>query len=226
VPILVLLGSKRGPAPPANSFPGDFERYFRAGIKQRIDHFGRFVQGVTQGTLVLTSKSGHFIQTSEPDLVVWAIRRALGSATPPTQPQRPIGASVSAALPTRSRAVDSILALDSAWARAYVTHDTVFARALFADDFVDTRSGGQVTGREAELADVRPIAGIHVEYFRTEDVRCRVYESTAVVTGLAVWSVNANGQSSTLRRRYTAVYVRGGPLGWRMAALQLGSAPG
>ncbi len=77
VPMLVLLGSKRGPVPPGNAFPGDFERYFQAGMKQRLDHFGRLVQGAAQGSLVLTSKSGHFIQASEPELVVWAIRRAL-----------------------------------------------------------------------------------------------------------------------------------------------------
>lgn len=77
VPVFILLGSKRGPIPPGNAFPGDFERYFQAGMKQRVDHFSRLAQRATQGTLVLTSKSGHFIQASEPELVVWAIRRAL-----------------------------------------------------------------------------------------------------------------------------------------------------
>lgn len=80
VPMFILLGSKRGPIPPGNAFPGDFERYFQAGMKQRVDHFSRLAQRATQGTLVLTSKSGHFIQASEPELVVWAIRRALASA--------------------------------------------------------------------------------------------------------------------------------------------------
>jgi hypothetical protein len=33
-----------------------------------------------------------------------------------------------------------------------------------------------------------------------------------------------NGNSSTVRRRYTAVYSRGGALGWRMVALHMGRA--
>jgi pimeloyl-ACP methyl ester carboxylesterase len=80
VPMFILLGGKRAPLPPGNAFPGDYERYFEAGMEQRVDHFSRLVQRAAQGTLLLTSKSGHFIQASEPDLVVWAIRRALASA--------------------------------------------------------------------------------------------------------------------------------------------------
>jgi len=64
-----------------------------------------------------------------------------------------------------------------------------------------------------------------MEYFRTEDVSCRVYASAAVVPGLAVWRFTYNGQPTALRKRYTATYIRGGPLGWRMVALHLGNAP-
>lgn len=58
--------------------------------------------------------------------------------------------------------------------------------------------------------DVRPTPGLQMEYFRTEDAACRVYESAAVVTGLAPWRLTYNGQPAALRRRYTAMYVRGG----------------
>ena len=80
VPTFVLLAGKFTP-PPGSPFPGDFEGYFRAGMEQRVDHFSRLVQRLTQGTLVVTSKSGHFIHATEPDLVVWAIRRALASVS-------------------------------------------------------------------------------------------------------------------------------------------------
>ncbi|MGH7696847.1 MAG: alpha/beta fold hydrolase, partial [Gemmatimonadaceae bacterium] len=80
VPTFVLLGGKRDPLPPGQPFPGDAAVYFQAGMAQRVDHFGRMVQQKTDGRLVLTSKSGHFVHSSEPELVVWAIRQALSAA--------------------------------------------------------------------------------------------------------------------------------------------------
>lgn len=133
---------------------------------------------------------------------------------------------VAGSAPAQSGPADSVRALDSAWARAYVTHDTVFAGALLGEGFVMTRTAGLVTGREAELSDVRVIDGLEMHFFRTEDVVCRVYDSAVVVTGLAVWSFTyRQPQPTTLRRRYTAVYVRGGRLGWRLVAVQMGNAP-
>jgi pimeloyl-ACP methyl ester carboxylesterase len=80
VPTYVLLGGKRDPTPPGQAFPGDMDAYFKAGMEQRIDHFGGMMQRKRQGTLVLTSKSGHFVHSSEPELVVWAIRQALAAS--------------------------------------------------------------------------------------------------------------------------------------------------
>ncbi len=34
-------------------------------------------QEVTNGTFVMATNTGHFIQREDPDLVIWAIRRAL-----------------------------------------------------------------------------------------------------------------------------------------------------
>lgn len=77
VPTFVLLGGKRDPTPPGQQFPGDMDAYFKAGLAQRVNHFSRVVQSKKDGKLVLTPKSGHFVQSSEPELVVWAIRQAL-----------------------------------------------------------------------------------------------------------------------------------------------------
>ena len=118
-----------------------------------------------------------------------------------------------------------VRSLDSAWARSYATHDTAFAQALFASELAVTSSSGAVKTREEELADVRPSAGLQMHFFRTKDVDVRMYPGTAIVIGLAEWEFEMGGQTRNFRRRYTAVYVRGGSLGWRMVALQLGQAP-
>ena len=116
-------------------------------------------------------------------------------------------------------------ALDAQWANAYMTHDTASALALFADDIVITASNGSMKSRAGELGDIRATPGLVMEFFRTSDVAVRVFGESAVVTGRADWSYTMNGRKGGAARRYTATYVRGGPLGWRMVALHLGTAP-
>ena len=122
-------------------------------------------------------------------------------------------------------ATDSVRALNGGWAQAYATHDTTFANALFSHDFVATSSGGTVKNKAGEMADVRPAPNLRMHFFRTSGVEIRPHGAATVVTGLAEWEFTFNGRVTPLRRRYTAVYVRGGPLGWQMVALHIGPAP-
>lgn len=124
-----------------------------------------------------------------------------------------------------SNAVEAVRALDSGWARSYAVHDTAYALQLFSDDIVVTATNGSTKTRAGELADIRPQTGLAMKYFRTRDAQVRVYSDAAVVTGLAEWSFTMNDRASEVSRRYTATYVRGGPLGWKMVALHIGRAP-
>lgn len=126
----------------------------------------------------------------------------------------------------QQNAADSVMFLDSGWAYAYKSHDTTFAKRLFAADLVVTSANGTLKDREQELNDVRPSPDLVMDYFRTDSVRVRVHGNAAIVTGVAEWRFVYRGQSTTNRRRYTAVYARGGPLRWRMVALHMGRAAG
>ncbi|HUF51274.1 MAG TPA: DUF4440 domain-containing protein [Longimicrobiales bacterium] len=114
--------------------------------------------------------------------------------------------------------------LDAQWAHAYVVHDTALAGALLADNLVVMSGNGTLRDRQAELGDVRARAGLVMDYFRTRDVTVRMHGETAVVSGRAEWSFTSNGRRSGTARRYVAMYVRGGTLGWRMLALHLTGA--
>jgi uncharacterized protein DUF4440 len=128
-------------------------------------------------------------------------------------------ASVAAAQTVR----DTLLKLDSAWARSYATSDTALASKLFDDSLIVTSGNGRLKDKKGEMADVGPAQpGFQIHYFRTSDVR--VQPRAGVVTGLAEWSWTSNGNTNLTRRRYTAVYARGGPMGWRMVALHIGPA--
>ncbi len=121
---------------------------------------------------------------------------------------------------------DTLLRLDSAWARSYATNDTALASKLFDDSLIVTSGNGRLKDKKGEMADVGPAQpGFQIHYFRTSDVRVRSLGSAGVLIGLAEWSWTSNGNTNTTRRRYTAVYARGGPLGWRMVALHIGPAP-
>ena len=123
---------------------------------------------------------------------------------------------------------DTIRRLDSLWARMYQTHDTAFAQKLYADDLIWTMVNGNVKDKRTEMTDVAPAPGFVMDYFRTSGVAIRIPKGsgTAVVTGLAEWKFTMNGQSQEVARRYTHVYVRGGPVGWRIQAVHMGQAPG
>jgi hypothetical protein len=100
-------------------------------------------------------------------------------------------------------------------ARSYATADTGLANKLFDDSLFVTSGNGRIKDKKGEMADVGPLQpGFEIHYFRTS----RVQPQAGVVTGLAEWSWTWNGRTTVTRRRYTAVYVRGGPLGWRMVA--------
>lgn len=124
-----------------------------------------------------------------------------------------------------SSAEPHIRRADSSWTRAYATHDTALALSVFADSFRMTATDGRLKNRRDELADVRATPGMTVEYFRSTDVHVQVLEGAAVVTGLLEWRVTTNGAGVDTRRRYTATWNRGGPLGWQMVALHIGRAP-
>ena len=124
----------------------------------------------------------------------------------------------------QSPAADSVARLDQAWARSYAVHDTTAAQALFAPDLVVVGGNGSLKDREGEMRDVRPQAGLTMHYFRTGDVGVRCYTGACAVVGVAEWEFEYNGRVDATRRRYTAVWIRGGPLGWQMVSLHISPA--
>jgi len=124
----------------------------------------------------------------------------------------------------RSPVVDSVAHLDSAWARSYAVHDTALAMSILAKDILIVGGNGTMKSRERELADIRPQPGLTMHYFRTGNVVIECYVQACVVVGVASWEFEYNGRVDATRRRYSATWVRGGPLGWQMASLHISQA--
>jgi hypothetical protein len=129
---------------------------------------------------------------------------------------------VSASAGAQSTAAQ-LRAIDSTWAHTYFTHDTATFLKIVAPEVVITATNGSTKDRAKELEDVKPYPGMTVNYFRSANVT--VIERAGVVIGTLEWETSSNGRTSPIRRRYTATYAKGGPLGWQMVALHIGQAP-
>ena len=140
--------------------------------------------------------------------------------------------SLSASHATRSESLAqaqsqeaAVRKLDSLWARMYATHDTVAADKLYDDGLVFRSANGNTKTKAQELADVRPAAGLVMEYFRTTPDSIVIRNDSGFVSGTASWRFTMNGQPRDVRRTYSATYARGGPLGWRIVTVRMGNAP-
>jgi uncharacterized protein (TIGR02246 family) len=104
-----------------------------------------------------------------------------------------------------------VLALNQTWAEAITKGDAAALGRLFADDVIVTSGSGEIRDKAGEIRDA---AGgpdpdfVWTHPFTTSDVRVRVYNDAAVVTGLAKWGFKYKGQEVGQERRYTHLYVR------------------
>lgn len=116
-----------------------------------------------------------------------------------------------------------VLAANREWADAMVRGDAAALERLFHDELVVTSGNGTVRDKAGELKDAGP-SDIKTYFFNTEDVRVRVYDDAAVVTGHARWRINYKGRDVDNERRYTSLYVKEKGR-WRMVALQITRLP-
>ena len=86
IPVVVVATTKypftKDPHLPV---PYDQLQFQQLMLSYRLLSLGRFARSVPDGTLVTTSRSGHYVQEDEPALVAWAIRRVLQPVPVPAQ---------------------------------------------------------------------------------------------------------------------------------------------
>ncbi|HEX8853058.1 MAG TPA: nuclear transport factor 2 family protein, partial [Pyrinomonadaceae bacterium] len=93
-----------------------------------------------------------------------------------------------------SKDEQQVLAANREWADAMVKGDSAALERLFHDELIVTTGNGNVRGKEGELKDTAPSADMKTYFFNTEDVRVRVYDDAAIVTGHAKWRINYKGR--------------------------------
>ena len=106
-----------------------------------------------------------------------------------------------------------LLALEAKWNKAISDRDAAIAAEIISEDFRYIAPTGQVFDRNAVLKATGD-PDYKIEPFKTEEVEVRVHGDTAVVTGRFTQVGSYKGEPSTVRMRYTDVYVRQGE-SWR-----------
>ena len=124
-----------------------------------------------------------------------------------------------------SKSEQQVLALNSAWANAITKADATALDRLFADDMIVTAGNGGIRNKAEEIKDSAGSPDpdfIWTNPFITENVRVKIYEDAAVVTGLAEWGFKYKGNEVNQERRYTHTYVKQRGQ-WRIVAQQISS---
>jgi len=126
----------------------------------------------------------------------------------------------------RENTEQEVLRLADAWATAELRGDTTFLERTLADDFIGIGPLGFMLTRQEWLA--RHTSGdLKYESFNLDEVKVRMYNDAAVLTGRQVQNAVYRGNSIQAQFRTTLVFVQQQGQ-WRLASLQLstiGQAP-
>jgi|SRR5215467_101043 len=109
---------------------------------------------------------------------------------------------------------------EALYASAVKRQDVAALRSMLAEEFLATSSRGELRNKAMELDDLKPNPEYSMDDFRLDDIRVRLFDNTAIVTGREILEVRYNKQPLTSLLRYTRVYVKRAT-GWQIVAQQL-----
>ncbi|HWE92438.1 MAG TPA: nuclear transport factor 2 family protein [Tepidisphaeraceae bacterium] len=92
-------------------------------------------------------------------------------------------------------------------ANAYINSDDKALGEMLADDFVLVASVGQTFDKPTILAAVKE-GKLKIEAIPAEDVKIRIYGTTAVVTGLSKLKGTFEGSDISETHRFTSVLIK------------------
>jgi len=110
-------------------------------------------------------------------------------------------------LPEDSNDVKELTRLETVWNEAYVRGDATALESLCADDLIATMTDMQILNKAQSLGILRS-GRVKFQRYETSDLRIRVYDNAAVVTGRLERTRLTSAGEATDGWRFTKVYVR------------------
>ena len=114
----------------------------------------------------------------------------------------------------QGKAEQELLKLEQQWVDALVKADTAALEKLYGDGLIYTHSSGAVDTKASYIEGIKTGKSKY-ESLDRDDVKVKLYGTTAIVTAHSVIKVNKN----TINARYIHVYVREKGV-WKMVAHQ------
>ena len=127
-----------------------------------------------------------------------------------------LGQEQSAGTDQKSGVEQTIRQLDNERIQAQIHADAKALDRIYADDFIGVGPSGTVRTKPQVLSDFT--AGtLKFQSITTEEVQVRIYENTAVETGLSTMVGQDKGKAVPRDTRFTRVWVKQGGQ-WRLVA--------
>jgi uncharacterized protein (TIGR02246 family) len=117
------------------------------------------------------------------------------------------GQEESASRDQRSSVQQAIRQLDNERIQAQISADAVALDRIYADDFIGVGPSGTVRTKAQVISDFTS-GDLKFQSITTDEVQVRVYENTAVETGLSTMSGQDKGKAVPRDTRFTRVWVR------------------
>jgi len=106
-----------------------------------------------------------------------------------------------------SNDVKELARLETVWNEAYVRGDAIALESLYGDDPIATMTDMQVLDKAQSLR-ILGSGRVKFQHYETSDLRIRVYDDAAVVTGRLLRTRMTNAGETNDSWRFTKVYVR------------------
>jgi len=111
--------------------------------------------------------------------------------------------------PTAATSEAAVRKLERAWLDAYEQHDDVAMAEIVASDFIITYPDGTTLDKVGTLNQISgPARAGMGPWFRTEEVRARVFGDAVILNGILLTESAQAGGPPARRNRYTDIYVR------------------
>lgn len=99
-----------------------------------------------------------------------------------------------------------LIALERMWNQAQLMHDSGALQSLIGDRFVSTEWDGQLSSRDAFLADIRD-PKFKPSVMSVQDLKVEFYGDTAIVVGIYHTKGLYNGKSYEHTGRFTDIWI-------------------
>ena len=107
-----------------------------------------------------------------------------------------------------SRTVEQVIRkLDNERIQAQIHADAAVLKRIYADDFIGVGPSGTVRTKPQVISDFTS-GNLKFQSITTDEVQVRVYENTAVETGLSTMVGQDKGKAVPHNTRFTRVWVR------------------